>query len=153
MEYFYKNWKDAERDWQKTFNKRWPNFSIKEIAQHGPGHSNGKTPVIIMPDTLDRLQLLRNYCGFPFRITSAYRSPEYNSKVSSTGEHGPHTTGRAFDINVYGEKVNILIYFAHKVGFTGIGVKQKGPYASRFVHIDDLENHETNGPRPWAWSY
>ena len=84
MEYYYKHWKDAGRHWDKIFENRWPNFSIKEIAQHGPGHERGDTPVVIMPDTLDRLQLLRNYCGFGLRLTSAYRSPEYNDQVSST---------------------------------------------------------------------
>jgi len=153
MEYYYKHWKDAGRTWNKIFEGNWSNFSIKEIAQRGPGHEKGNTPVVIMPDTIDRLQLLRNYCGFPLLITSAYRSPEYNDKVSGTGRDGPHTTGRAFDINIFGGDVTTLIYFAHKVGFTGFGEKQHGPYADRMVHIDDLLDHETEGPRPWNWTY
>lgn len=153
MEYYYDNWKDAEKAWGKTFEKRWSNFSIKEVAQRGPGWEQGNTPVVIIPDTLDRLQKLRNYCGFAFPVSSWYRSPEYNDKVSSTGKDGPHTTGRALDINVFGGDATLLIYYAHKVGFTGIGVNQKGRYAGRFIHLDDLENHETKGNRPWQWSY
>ncbi len=34
----------------------------------------------------------------------------------------------------------------------GIGIKQKGDYASRFVHLDDLPNG-SGQPRPWCWSY
>ena len=153
MEYYYKHWKDARRAWDKIFKDRWKNFSIKEMAQRGPGYEEGETPVLIIPDTLDRLQLLRNYCGFPLFLSSAYRSPEYNNEVSGTGEDGPHTTGRAFDIKIFGDSVTILIKFALKVGFTGFGEKQHGPYAGRFVHLDDLQDHETAGPRPWHWGY
>jgi uncharacterized protein YcbK (DUF882 family) len=152
-DFYFKNWHDAEKQWQKKFDKSWPNFSIKEIAQRSAGWEKGITPVVIIPDTMDKLQLLRNWCGFPLRITSGYRSPEYNDKVSGTGKDGPHTTGRAFDIACYGESALKVIYFAHKIGFTGIGVKQSGPFPFRFVHVDDLEGHETKGPRPWIWSY
>lgn len=151
----YKQWKDALPEWQEKFNNSWPNFSVKEIAQR-ENHNhwiNGLTPVLIVPSAMDRLQLLRNYCKFPLEITSGYRSPEYNNSISSTGLYGPHTTGRAFDIRCYGGQVNEVLYYAHKVGFTGIGVKQHGPYNERFIHVDDLNDNETEGKRPWTWSY
>jgi hypothetical protein len=37
-----------------------------------------------------------------------------------------------------------------KMGFSGIGVSQKGD--SRFIHLDDLEDSNER-PRPWVWSY
>lgn len=153
--YYFEKWKEASQHWDKKFFNNWPNFSVKELAQRDPHlkWEAGLTPVLIQPKTLDKLQLLRNKCGFPLRITSAYRTPEYNNSISSTGEFGPHTTGRAFDINVYGAEATLVIYYAHQVGFTGIGSRQTGAYAERFVHIDDLEGHETSGPRPWNWTY
>lgn len=155
MEYYYEQWKFAAecKEWEKRFKKDWPNFSLKEIAQRNQGHSQGQTPVLIIPSFLDRLQELRHYMGMPLKITSWYRSPAYNASISSTGEDGPHTTGRAVDIALSGGNVNKLLYFAHKTGFTGIGVKQKGSYSGRFIHLDDLGNDETAGPRPHTWSY
>ena len=37
------------------------------------------------------------------------------------------------------------------VGFTGLGVKQKGE--GRFLHLDDLGTGEHTVPRPALWSY
>ena len=45
-----------------------------------------------------------------------------------------------------------LVEFARGYGMTGIGIKQSGPHASRFLHMDDLEDG-VSGPRPWIWSY
>lgn len=98
---------------------------------------------------MQRLDYLRKVCEFPFIITSGYRSPEYNAKISSTGLTGPHTTGKAVDILVSGKNAHTLIQRATAHGFTGIGISQKGPHESRFIHLDMV----TDGPRPWVWSY
>lgn len=144
----YDNWKEAKWD-----NERWPNFSPSEIAERSHGWNVGKSPVLIIPEFVDKMQHLRDLCGFPLTVTSWYRSPEYNDKVSSTGKTGPHTTGRAVDIEILGDKALILIEHAIDLGFTGIGVSQKGPHRKRFIHLDTLENGETPGPRRWLWSY
>lgn len=94
---------------------------------------------------LDRIR--RTYGG-PMVVTSGYRCPEYNTKVSSTGATGPHTTGRAVDIHVVGDEALRLIGAAIAEGATGIGVAQKGSWSGRFIHIDNLDEN-----RPWAWSY
>ena len=99
---------------------------------------------------LKKLDHLRERCGFAFIITSGYRSPDYNEKISSTGRNGPHTTGRAADILVKGKQAHELIKRASPY-FTGIGVAQKGPHGKRFIHLDDLEPG-TRG-RPTIWSY
>ena len=85
-------------------------------------------------------------------VSSGYRTPDYNAAVSSTGTDGPHTTGRAVDVRVRGADALELVQIANEFGFTGIGISQRGDQASRFVHLDDLENGESC-PRPWIWSY
>lgn len=109
----------------------------------------GSVGLEMNPAYMTKIVALRQYLKFPLPITSAYRCPEYNAKVSTTGLHGPHTTGRAMDIAVRNEKAFQLIDVAKAFGFTGIGIQQKGD--SRFVHIDDLELPAY--PRPNVWSY
>lgn len=99
---------------------------------------------------MDHVQILRNTVGFPFTVTSGARCAEHNQKVSTTGADGPHTTGRAIDIAVHGEKAMKLLHAALMSGMTGIGVSQKGPKESRFIHLDDLG---AGHPRPNVWSY
>ncbi len=104
------------------------------------------------PLFIKMLDDLRESCDFPFNISSGYRTPEYNHYVSKSGDSGPHTTGRAVDILVSGENALKLIQNAVRLGFTGIGVNQRGNYSSRFVHIDNLPSSEGR-PRPHIWSY
>ena len=93
------------------------------------------------------LQRLREMLGVPMVLSSAYRCPEYNDKVSNTGFGGPHTIA-AVDVLVYGEHAHRLLWMAMACGFTGIGISQKGPWAARFIHIDRLREG-----RPWVWTY
>ena len=99
-----------------------------------------------------KLQDLRDRCGFPFRVTSGYRCSGHpvEAKRAAAGKVGAHTTGNAADIAVTGSDAYTVIKHATNMGFTGIGVQQKG--ASRFIHLDDI--YEVDGfPRPWVWSY
>lgn len=98
-----------------------------------------------------KLDFLRGECGFALRINSGYRCPEHNGKVSSTGRTGPHTTGRASDVSVFGERAFTVLAMAPGL-FTGIGVKQHGAHESRFVHLDDLEKKDSRF-RPTVWTY
>jgi uncharacterized protein YcbK (DUF882 family) len=98
---------------------------------------------------LQKLDAIREDYGQPIIISSGYRCSHYNKQISSTGTDGPHTTGRAVDIPVHGEEAVRLMQVALKYGMTGFGVKQKGPFNKRFIHLDDLEN----GLRPTMWSY
>lgn len=125
-------------------------FKWKEFDQKGlPGSGE----LYMDREFVELLDELRGVCGFPFIISSAYRSPEYNNKVSSSGLKGPHTTGKAVDILVYGKQAHKLIDLATKFEFKGIGISQKGDYKTRFVHLDTLSDNENNAPRPWIWSY
>jgi zinc D-Ala-D-Ala carboxypeptidase len=98
------------------------------------------------------LDALRDSCGFPFIVNSGYRCPTHNFKVSTSGPKGPHTTGRAADIRVYGGHAARLVAAARRFGMTGIGVQQKGPQGARFIHLDDLPEAPEQ-PRPTIWSY
>lgn len=102
-------------------------------------------------DFMRDLDDLRGYLGIPLSVSSGYRCPDYNDRISSTGRAGPHTTGKAVDMPIIGEKALRLIVAARQRGFHGIGVKQHGPHEKRFIHIDKIP--DTMGPRPWLWTY
>ncbi len=123
----------------------WVNFTRDEFKCHCGNCVNE-----IQDSFIDRMQKLRTLLGFPLSITSGYRCPAYNAKVSGTGLTGPHTKGRAADIAVSREQAFRLVSMASTLGFTGIGVSQKGN--SRYIHLDDLPA-ASGQPRPTIWSY
>lgn len=123
----------------------WPHFSPDELKCRGTGK------LMVVPAFLDKLEALRALCGFALPVTSYYRAPEHNVRVSATGPDGPHTTARASDLSVFGERAHTVMANAFAIGFTGIGVKQHGALEKRFIHLDDLAG--TSHPRPRVWSY
>lgn len=125
---------------------RWPDFSFDEFRSPDVDYA------AVHVDFMDRLQILRRQFNQPMIVTSGYRTPEHNAEVSTTGRDGPHTHGRAVDIAIHGADARDLIGMAISHGFTGIGIKQTGPYSGRFVHLDDLGDGFA-GPRPWVWTY
>ena len=100
-------------------------------------------------DFMSMLDSLRWRYNHPIVLSSAYRCPEYNNKISGTGLNGPHTTGKAVDVKVSGESAHRLLVLAAQMQFPGIGVSQKGEHKSRFIHLDNIRE----GTRPWVWSY
>lgn len=139
-EQFYEDYREAIPNW------RWPHFTPFEMRCRGRGC------LLAVSAFLDRLEALREEFAKPMAVTSGYRSPEHNLAVSSTGSAGPHTTGRAVDIGMFGRDAYRLISLAPRHGFTGIGVKQHGQSRARFVHLDDLPD-ALDRPRPRLWSY
>jgi len=101
---------------------------------------------------LDRLQAIRDLLGRPVAVSSGFRCPDYNVRVSTTGRDGPHTTGRAADIAVAGAEAELVEKLAIEFGMTGRGVKQHGDWEDRFLHLDDIEPGGKH-PRPRLWSY
>lgn len=95
---------------------------------------------------IDRLNELRQECGFAFRVSSGYRCPEHPIEAKKATS-GAHTTGKAADIAVEGRQAHELLKQAMDMNFKGIGVQQKG--AGRFIHLDDW----TAPNRPTVWSY
>ncbi|MDC0529213.1 D-Ala-D-Ala carboxypeptidase family metallohydrolase [Gammaproteobacteria bacterium] len=122
-------------------------FSDKELACKC-GECSGENQM--SPAFMERLDELRSEYGKPIILSSAYRCPAHNKKVSSTGENGPHTTGKAVDIKVSGQDAHRVTRIAFRLGFTGIGIKQSGRWQSRFIHVDTLSMGDT---RPRVWSY
>lgn len=125
---------------------RWTHFRPGEVACQGSG------AILVVPAFLDRMDKLRRSVGQPIIINSWYRSPSHNARVSTTGPNGPHTTGRAVDLSASGAFAFLVMRVALELGFTGVGLKQHGSHAGRFVHLDDLEDGSP-GPRPAVWSY
>lgn len=123
----------------------WEHFTQAEMACRHCGEYK------VDPDFMNRLEELREAYGLPMIVTSGYRCPDHNAVVSSTGRTGPHCSGRAVDIAVYGERYHRLLHLALDHGFTGIGSHQRGPHGKRFLHLDDLGNGLH--PRPWGWTY
>ena len=117
------------------------NFSAKEFdCQHC-----GKNEM--QPEFMGKLQALRMRYGKPMKITSGYRCPEHPIEAKKE-KPGAHASGLACDVGVNGQQAYELMKDAFALGFTGIGVSQKGS-GPRFIHLDMLE--ET--PRPNIWSY
>jgi len=122
----------------------WRHFRREEFACRHCGLN------LISTDFVTKLDELREQFGRPLIVTSGYRCREHNARVSSTGLNGPHTTGRAADFAVDRGDAHRLLGLALDMGFTGIGVNQKGD--GRFIHLDDLTD-APGRPRPTVWSY
>lgn len=99
-----------------------------------------------------QLQIIRSLIDKPIKINSGFRCPEYNAKVSSTGLTGPHTTGYACDIGIFGiDAYYLLLTLVERRMFTGLGFAQKGVPGGRFIHVDMLKAPQF--PRPALWTY
>jgi zinc D-Ala-D-Ala carboxypeptidase len=118
----------------------YPNFSEKEFACSHTGECD------MREDFLDALQTMRGIYDKPMTITSGYRHPTHPIEAKKSSP-GAHTTGCAADIACSGAEAYELLQIAFELGFTGIGVSQKG--SARFIHLDMLETP----PRPNVWSY
>jgi uncharacterized protein YcbK (DUF882 family) len=119
-------------------------FTLDEFACKCCGKSQ------MDPAFLRLVDELRHRCGFPLPVTSGYRCAKHNQAVSTTGPNGPHTTGRAVDLGVSRHRAYDVLRHALDMGFTGIGVQQKG--TTRFLHLDNLVEPQA-APRPTVWSY
>lgn len=90
---------------------------------------------------IHRLDELREACGFPFYITSGYRSPNHSIEKAKS-KPGMHSTGLAADIAVQGGvQRRLLVEKALEMGFGGVGV------AKGFVHVDIRDT------TPVLWCY
>jgi zinc D-Ala-D-Ala carboxypeptidase len=92
-------------------------------------------------ELLLKLDGLREACGFPFIITSGYRSPNHSIEAAKSSP-GTHAQGIAVDIKTSGGAQRYaIIKHAMAMGFTGIGV------AKSFIHVD------IRTTAPVVWSY
>jgi uncharacterized protein YcbK (DUF882 family) len=120
----------------------YPNFTEAEFRCRHTGKCE------MHPEFMACLQRLRLAYGKPMKITSGFRDRTHpvEARKASTGAHA---LGRACDVAVTGADAIRLMVLAVEMGFTGIGVQQKGE--GRFIHLDDVPSNQL--PRPSLWSY
>ncbi len=93
------------------------------------------------PEFIRKLDELRSACGWPFIVTSGYRSPNHSIEAKKAAP-GTHAQGIAADIKVTGGvQRRDIVKKAYYLGFGGIGV------AKGFVHVD------TRTTTPVLWVY
>jgi len=98
---------------------------------------------------MEMLTELRVAYAKPMRVTSAYRDATHPIEAKKTTP-GAHATGKAADIAVERGEAYEVLKLALEIGFTGIGVAQKG--SGRFLHLD-ICNSDDGMIRPTVWSY
>lgn len=123
----------------------WEFFSLDELKCKATGECSMDKAF------MEKLVQLRKQYGKPISLSSAYRSKEHNAAIGGAPQ-SPHIYGKAVDIRVYGTDAYKIVQIALQLGFTGIGVSQKGDPAKRFIHIDTMES-SSSVLRPTIWSY
>lgn len=124
---------------------KWKFFTEKELRCRGSGDCEMNEAF------MRKLIATRTALNAPMIITSGYRSPDHNKAVGGS-KNSPHMEGRAVDVVICGADALALVAHALNCGMQGIGIKQNGPHAKRFIHLDDAEPLPSR-PRPWIWSY
>jgi uncharacterized protein YcbK (DUF882 family) len=121
-------------------------FSQKELACNCCGEAE------MDEEFMSKLEEIRVFYGKPMAITSGYRCSKYNRQISQTAsKDGPHTTGRAVDIQISGKDAHELLGLVMEDDyFSGIGLSQAGNHDGRFIHVDAMPEANT---RPWIWTY
>ena len=110
-------------------------FTVEEFNCQHTGENRMEAEFMELVDEL------RHQCGFPFVITSGYRSPQHPIEAKKD-RPGTHAQGIAADIKVINAADRFsLVSKALDLGFTGIGVEDG------FVHVD------TRGSTPVMWLY
>jgi zinc D-Ala-D-Ala carboxypeptidase len=97
---------------------------------------------------LSKLDQARSLCDIPFRITSGYRTKEYNEDLLSRGykaaTNSSHLKGLAADIACTNSEARHKIVTALlKVGLNRIGI------ANTFIHVDK----DSSKPANVIWTY
>lgn len=99
---------------EEEFNKLTPSCSLSDMDE----------------EFMKRLDKARAICGFPFVVTSAFRSHSWNVE-HGRDYHSFHEDGRAVDIHCMdGKRRAWIAASCWLVGLRGIGI-----YSS-FIHID-----------------
>ena len=100
----------------------------------------------IREEIVDRLNAMREDCGFPFVISSGYRCSNHPIEARKS-KPGAHAAGYAADISVRNGYALAVIKSAMQNGIDRIGINQKGD--GRFIHVDV----DPDRPSPAVWSY
>lgn len=140
----------------KAFEKekvRLRHFKLKEFDspdEKGSGKNMDKTFLLFLDE-------LRNRCGFPFKITSAFRTKSHHEKLGKLGyktiKNSAHLEGIAADVAITDSyKRALFVAFALEISSEldlpfrlGIAGKDKG----NFIHIDISE--KLSSPKIWIY--
>ena len=110
-------------------------FRIEEFDCQETGNNR------MNPEFLEKVDELRELCGFPLVVTSGYRDPNHSIEIAKA-QPGTHAQGIAADLRVEDAHHRyILLTTAFNMGFSGIGV------AKTFIHVD------TRDTLPLVWTY
>lgn len=94
-------------------------------------------------DLIEKLDIAREMCGFPFHITSSWRSKEKNAKIGGV-KSSAHLTGNAVDLACENSTTRMyMIEALLTAGFNRIGI------SNRFIHVDVDEEL----PQNVIWTY
>ena len=111
-------------------------FKLNEFKCKCCGKNEIKEELIILLDNA------RDIAGIPFKITSGYRCPEHNKKVSGVKDSA-HIKGLAADIEVNDSTRFIITKSLIQMGFNRIGIAQY------FIHTDI----DDSKPKFTLWLY
>lgn len=115
------------KDCFKTM-KTWKYFKLEEKTG-----SLGHTVKELDATLVDKLDELRGICGFPFIITSGYRTINENKEVGGVAGSA-HTKRLAVDIACTDSSKRMkIVGEAYRMGFVGMGIDKE------FVHLDIME--------------
>lgn len=97
---------------------------------------------------LEKLDQARGLAGIPFKITSGYRTKEYNEDLIrrnyKASKNSSHLKALASDISVKDSKSRFIVFNSLLLaGFTRIGI------ADTFIHVD-LDTDKTQNV---IWTY
>ncbi len=103
------------------------NFCAREFRSR-----DGADEILIDEKLVTLLQKMRDEFG-KIIISSAYRTPSYNTKVGGV-KNSQHVLGQAADITLSNPKKLLeAARFAEKIGFGGVGLDEK---FGKFLHLD-----------------
>ena len=106
-----------------------PNFSRAEMScRCGCGLDHMDEQFMRM------LQQLRNELG-PLPVTSGVRCEKHNDHTGGYPKSA-HLQSKGADIRIFGPRALKLVEESRRIGFSGIGISQKGDKSSRFIHLD-----------------
>jgi zinc D-Ala-D-Ala carboxypeptidase len=116
----------------------------------------------ISQDLLTTLERIREKLGEPMVVSSGYRCenhPVSKEKIEGGAAHGgAHHLGLAVDVHCAGVvQMNLLALALAETSINGIGINARGPWNSRFVHIDIVPTNNAESAkgigRPALWGY
>lgn len=123
---------------KQFYPRGWKYFTPTEST--GGGH----TVAELNKELVDKLDKMRESCGFPFIINSGFRTPEENDALRGSVEDSAHLKGLAVDIKCKTSEQRFkMIKSAYENNIHRIGV------GSTFCHFDI----DTTKPQRLMWGY